>query len=72
MVARVTGRVRPLIENPAPLAVACEMVRLLPPVLVKVSVFALLLPTVTEPKAMLDGFGASVPTPMPAPEMLRT
>ena len=70
--ARVTGRVRPLIENPAPLAVACEMVTLEAPVLVKVSVFELLLPTVTLPKAMLVGFGARVPTPMPVPEMLNT
>ena len=34
----VKGRVRPLKLNPAPLALAAEMVRLVPPVLVRVSV----------------------------------
>ena len=35
---KVKGRVRPLRLNPAPLALAAEIVRLVPPVLVKVSV----------------------------------
>lgn len=36
--ATVAGRFRPLIENPAPVAVACEIVRLVPPLFVMVAV----------------------------------
>ena len=42
---RVTGRVRPLIEKPFPLALACEIVTELPPVLVRVSDRVLLVST---------------------------
>lgn len=45
MVARVSGRLSPLMEKPDPVAVAWEMVTLVVPVLVKVSVLLLLLPT---------------------------
>jgi len=41
----VAGRVRPEIENPAPVTVACEMVTAVPPVLVRVSERFALLPT---------------------------
>jgi hypothetical protein len=42
---RVTGRDRPLKLNPVPLALAAEMVRLDPPVLVRVSDRVALLPS---------------------------
>lgn len=67
MTARVRGRERPLIENPAPLVVACVMVTELAPVFVKVSERRLLLPTSTVPKLKLEGFGVSVPAPAPEP-----
>ena len=72
MVARVTGRVSPLTEKPAPLAVACEIVTVASPVFVKVSDLLLLLPTWILPNARLDGLGASVPEVIPVPEMLST
>jgi len=43
--ASVVGRVSPVTEKPVPLAVACEMVTEVPPVLVKVSDWLELLPT---------------------------
>ena len=73
MVVRVVGRVSPLIENAAPVTLACEIVTDDPPVLVSVSErFALLL-TWTLPKARLVGFALSVPgaTPVPESAMLR-
>lgn len=48
-------------ENPAPLAVACEMVTADPPVLVKVSDLLLVVPTWMLPNARLEGVGESVP-----------
>ena len=68
----VTGRVKPLRLNPLPLAVAAEMVRAVPPVLVKVSDLLELVPTCTLPKARLAGFAVSCPTATPVPEIERT
>ncbi len=59
-------------EKPAPLAVACEIVMVVPPVLVKVSDRLLLLPTWTPPNAKLEALGVSVPAVTPAPEKLST
>ena len=70
MAARVNGRVSPLTEKPAPLAVACEIVTVAPPVLVKVSDLLLLLPTWTLPNARLAGLGLRVPGVTPVPERL--
>lgn len=56
---KVSGRVRPLIWKPAPLTVACEMVRLDAPEFVKVSVFVALSPTFTLPKVRVDGLALS-------------
>ena len=64
---RVTGRVSPLTEKPAPLGVACEIVTADPPVLVRVSDLLLLLPTGTLPNAKLAGLGESVPAATPVP-----
>jgi hypothetical protein len=54
--------------NPAPVAVACEMVTLVPPELVSVSDKVELLPICTLPKLWLDGFAASAPAETPVPE----
>lgn len=69
----VRGKVSPLKLNPLPLAVAAEIVRLVPPVLVKVSGRLELLPTCTLPNARLVGFGVKAPcvTPVPVSGMLR-
>jgi len=64
---RVAGRVSPLTEKPAPLGVACEIVTLDPPVLVKVSDVLLLFPTCTLPNARLAGLGESAPAVTPVP-----
>ena len=53
----VSGRVRPLKLNPAPLAVAAEMVRLLPPEFVSVPESDLDAPVCTLPKLKVDGLG---------------
>jgi len=55
----VKGKVRPLKLNPVPLAAAAEMVRLAPPVLVRVSDKLALLPTWTLAKFRLVGLAAS-------------
>ena len=70
---KVKGRVSPLILNPGPLAEAAEIVRLDPPVLVRVSGKLELLPTCTLPNARLLGFVVSVPgvTPVPDSGILR-
>ena len=65
---RVTGKLRPLTLNPAPVAVDCEMVTLVPPELVSVSEKVELLPICTLPKLWLDGFAASDPAETPLPE----
>ena len=64
----VTGKVSPLKLNPVPLAVAAEIVRLVPPVFVSFSGKLVLLPTCTLPNARLVGFAVSVPCVMPVPE----
>src|SRR5271169_2950939 len=64
----VKGKDSPLRLNPVPLAVAAEMVRLDPPVLVSVSDKLVLLPTWTLPNARLVGFAVSVPWVTPVPE----
>ena len=58
----------PLKLNPVPLALAAEIVRLLPPVLVSVSLSDFEAPTVTFPNARLLGFGVSAPCATPVPE----
>ena len=68
----VTGRVSPLMENPAPLGVACEIVTGAPPVLVRVSDLLLLLPTWTLPNAKLEGLGVRTPGETPSPANLTT
>ena len=59
--------------NPLPLALAAEIVRLVPPLLVRVSLSDFEVPTVTLPNARLVGLGVSVPgvTPVPESGMLR-
>lgn len=64
----VTGVVIPLRLNPVPLIDACEIVTLVPPVLVTVSEIDCWLPTVTLPKAPVDGLLASWPAAIPAPD----
>ena len=56
----VSGRVIPLNPKPLPVSVTCEMVRLLPPELVRVITWGwLVLPMITEPKLMLEGLTPS-------------
>jgi len=69
---RVTGRLSPLIEKPAPLAVACEMLTADPPVLVRVSDLLLVAPTTMLPNDKLEGFGDNVPWATPSPVNLTT
>ena len=57
-----------MILKPVPLALAAEIVRLEPPVLVSVSDRLEVLPTVTLPNARLLGFGVSVPCVTPVPD----
>ena len=57
----VKGKVSPLMLKPVPLALAAEIVRLVPPVLVSVSERLELLPTVTLPNARLLGLAVRVP-----------
>jgi hypothetical protein len=70
---RVTGNARPLKLNPEPLAVAADIWRVVPPVLVRVSVSDFEVPTCTLPKATLVGFADRDPCTAPVPErgMLR-
>ena len=65
---KVKGTDRPLKLNPVPLAVAAEIVRLDPPVLVRVSDLLLLLPTWMLPNARLVGLAVSVPSVTAVPE----
>lgn len=57
----VNGNVSPLKLKPEPLAAAAEIVRLEPPVFVRVSVAFAPVPTWTFPKATLVGLGVNVP-----------
>jgi hypothetical protein len=70
---KVNGKDSPLRLNPVPLAVAAEIVRLVPPLLVRVSVSDFEAPTCTLPKARLVGLGVKAPCATPVPEsgMLR-
>ncbi len=65
---KVKGTDRPLKLNPAPLAVAAEIVTEAPPVLVKVSDLLLLLPTWMLPNARLAGLGLRIPSVTAVPE----
>ena len=65
--ATATGNVNPLIEKPVPLIVACEMLTVEPPVLVRVSDLLLLVPTWTLPKLKLEALGVRVPPATPSP-----
>ena len=65
--AMASGKVRPLILTPAPVAIACEMVALVPPEFVKVTVWLCVFPSVTLPKATLVGKMASCPVEVPSP-----
>src|SRR5208282_2228810 len=70
---KVKGKDSPLRLNPVPLAAAAEMVRLIPPVLVRVSLNDFEVLSWTLPNARLEGFAVSVPwvTPVPESGMLR-
>lgn len=63
----------PLRVKPVPLTLACEIVTLVPPLLVTVSERDVLVPTVTLAKLRLLGFGPRLPgaTPVPDSAMLR-
>jgi hypothetical protein len=65
--ARVRGNVSPLMRTPAPVAVACEMVALLPPELVRVTFWLCVLPTRTLPKTTVVGATPSCPAVVPSP-----
>jgi hypothetical protein len=69
----VKGKASPLTLNPGPLIAAAEIVRLDPPVLVRVSAKLALLPTWTLPNARLVGFAVNMPwvTPLPESGMLK-
>jgi hypothetical protein len=64
----VAGVEIPLRLNPVPFITICEMVTAVPPVLVTVSEIDCWLPTVTLPKASLEGLLASCPAAIPAPD----
>ena len=59
--------------NPVPVALAAVIVRLLPPLFVRVSLSDFEVPVVTFPNARLLGVGVSAPCAAPVPEsaMLR-
>ena len=61
--AMETEDIPPKTLNPVPVMVACEMVTIPEPVLLKVKVWELLLPTGTFPKLKLVELVASVPFP---------
>ena len=72
LTASVAGSVNPLMEKPAPVTLACEIVTDDPPVLVSVSDLLLLPPTCTLPNATLAGLALRVPTSTPTPFKART
>ena len=55
----VVGKVKPLTLNPEPVVLAAEIVTLVPPELVRVSVREVLLPVATLPKLRLAGAAVS-------------
>ena len=65
----VTGKLIPLVLNPAPAAVALLMVTALPPELVTVPVWFCVLPTVTLPNPMVLGLKVSAPGDTAVPVM---
>jgi hypothetical protein len=64
----VAGVAIPLMLNPVPLAEACEIVTLVPPVFVKVTEAFCRFPTVTLPKVSLVGLLANCPAVTPVPD----
>ena len=65
---RVAGNVRPVNVKPVPVRVACEIVRLEPPELLRLAAEVRLLPTCTLPKLRLCGLATSWPAVTPEPE----
>jgi hypothetical protein len=65
---RVIGKLRPLMLNPEPVALAAEMVTLAPPEFVIVSASVWEVPTWTLPKPRLAGLVVSWPEVAPVPE----
>lgn len=59
--AIVIGADNPLIENPVPEALACEIVTLAVPEFINVTDWLPLLPTLTEPKLTVAGLAPSWP-----------
>jgi len=53
--ARESGKVSPLMPKPAPVTLPCEIFKLAVPEFVKVTVWALAVPTITFPKLTLLG-----------------
>ncbi len=53
--ARENGKVKPLMAKPAPVTLPCEIFKLAVPELVKVTVWALAVPTITFPKLTVLG-----------------
>jgi len=68
---KVRGRVMPPMANPAPVALACETVTLVPPELVMVPFWLCVLPTVTLPKLRLAGEAVRAPGLTPEPVRAR-
>lgn len=66
--ASVKGRLGPLTLNPVPLAFACEIVTLVPPVFVTVSVRICVLPICVELNARLEEESDNTPAAAPVPE----
>lgn len=66
--ASVTGRLGPLTLNPVPLALACEIVTVVPPEFVIVSVRVCVLPICVELNARLEGERDNAPAAAPVPE----
>jgi hypothetical protein len=64
----VVGKLKPLTLNPEPVVPAAEIVMLVPPELVRVSVREPLLPVVTLPKPRLVGVEVSWPELTPVPD----
>ena len=63
----VSGVLIPLTLNPVPLIATWDTVTLVPPVLLIVSETDCCVPTVTLPKASLEGLLANCPAAIPAP-----
>ena len=58
-VAKVSGRDRSRIVKPLPVTVACEIVTLVVPVLVRITGSTLFVPSATFPKSLLVGFAVT-------------